>query len=80
MSRPALGKFIFPAFIWTKPLELTADQVQIEQKGFRPAWLPVNLANSLFHALRYKDYKYLLVDSGYAADFRENYSINLKKP
>ncbi|HPF21638.1 MAG TPA: hypothetical protein PLC88_09910, partial [Syntrophomonas sp.] len=59
MSRPALGKFIYQRYL-DEPLELTADQVQNLNKRISARLAPRQLGNSLFHALRYKDYNYLL--------------------
>ncbi len=59
MSRPALGKFIYQRYL-DDLVEYPPDQAIVLNRKISARLTPRQLGNSLFHALRYQDYNYLL--------------------
>ncbi len=59
MSRPALGRFIFQRYL-DEQIQFPDDQAKDLNRKISARLTPRQLGNSLFHALRYQDYDYLL--------------------
>lgn len=59
MSRPALGRFLYQRYL-DEPLEFTAAWANALNRKISARLTPRQLGNSLFYALRYQDYNYLL--------------------
>lgn len=59
MSRPALGKFIYQRYL-NELVEFPVAQANALNRKISARLTPRQLGNSLFHALRYQDYNYLL--------------------
>lgn len=59
MSRPALGKFLYQKYLDEKN-DFSPAQVSMVLRKVSARLTPRQLVNSLFHALRYQDYNYML--------------------
>lgn len=59
MSRPALGRFLYQRYL-DEPLEFSPAQTRALNRKTSARLTPRQLGNSLFYALRYQDYSYLL--------------------
>lgn len=59
MSRPALGRFIYRRYL-EENVTLTAASARALNRKVSARLTPRQLGNSMFHALRYQDYDYLL--------------------